>query len=83
MNRIQERTNNQIAALEAAGAQEVKHYNLVSNEGYTFTKDGIAYDLRHWLNFYGEAMDFWSVGGNGNETDSGTFEEAIAFIKEL
>lgn len=83
MSKIVERINNQIAALEAAGAQEVKPYTLINNEGYTFTKDGIKYDLRHWLNIYGAEVDFWSVGGNRTEKEAGTFEDAIEIIKEL
>lgn len=77
-------TDIRIAMLKTIiGIEEVKHYTLINNEGYTFTKHGKKYDLRHWRNVYGAEVDFWSVGGNGTERSCDTFDEAIKIIIEL
>lgn len=78
--------------LRNAGCENVDSYMLVNNYGYTFIKDGIKYDLRHWLNCYGADVNYWSL--DGHQIDSKdyvrldkstfkTFEEALEFIKTI
>ena len=79
--KIIEEMRNQEELLKEAGAQEVEHYTLINNDGYTFNKGGKKYDMRHWINMYGGDVDFWSIGGNGTERSCGTFQEAVEIIK--
>ena len=44
-----------------AGCTNVKYYALINNDGYTFVKNGVRYDVRHWLNCYGADVDYWSI----------------------
>lgn len=74
--------------LKNAGCENVDSYMLVNNYGYTFTKGDVKYDLRHWLNCYGEDVDYWDLGGhNTKEYVKGgifkNFEEALEFIKTI
>ena len=65
---------------------------LVNNYGYTFTKGDVKFDLRHWLNVYGEDVNYWSLDGHQIDTkdyvklDKSTFDafdEALEFIKTI
>lgn len=68
-------------ALKSIGCKDINRYDLVNNYGYTFTKDGVKYDLRHWLNCYGEAVDYWELSKVEKCFD--TFKDVIEFIKSL
>lgn len=79
-------------ALIKAGCENVKSYMLVNNYGYTFTKGDVKFDLRHWLNCYGEDVNYWSLDGHKIDTkdyvrlDKSTFDkfdEALEFIKTI
>lgn len=78
--------------LKNAGCENVESYMLVNNYGYTFAKGDVKFDLRHWLNCYGEDVNYWSLDGHKIGTkeyvklDKGTFrnfEEALEFIKTI
>lgn len=78
--------------LRNAGCENVESYMLVNNYGYTFTKGGLKFDLRHWLNCYGEDVNYFSLDARNPDTkeyvklDKGTFstiDEAIEFIKTI
>lgn len=78
--------------LKNAGCENVKSYMLINNYGYTFTKDNVKYDLRHWLNCYGADVNFWALDGtvingkNDKATGHGNFnnfDEALDYIKIL
>lgn len=73
--------NSKEKALEVVGCNNIESYNLVENCGYVFNKKNIKYDLRHWLNCYGEAVDFWELSKANKDFD--TFEEAVKYIKSL
>lgn len=73
--------NNKKMMLEAAGCKEVELYCLVENYGYTFVKGNTKYDLRRWVNCYGEAVDYWEL--SKVEKCFGTFEEVVEYIKSL
>mgnify|MGYP003305663904 CR=1 FL=1 len=68
-------------ALIEAGCENVKGYVLVNNYGFTFTKNGTKYDLRHWLNVYGADVDYWDISHVKGTFKS--FEEALEAIKKL
>ena len=59
-------TNEKIKALLVSieGVTNIKHYLLVNNEGYTFEYRGFKFDLRHWRNCYGVAMNNYSLMNN-------------------
>jgi len=67
--------------LQNTGAENVKHYTLINNSGYTFDKNGVHYDLRHWLNCYGADVDHYTLysAETGFKTFD-TFEQAIDYI---
>ena len=78
--------------LRNAGCENVDSYMLVNNYGYTFTKGDVKFDLRHWLNVYGEDVDYWSLDGHKIDTKDyvkldkstfDTFDEALEFIKTI
>lgn len=50
--------------LRQEGAENIRHYSLVSNSGFAFDLNGEHYDLRHWRNVYGCEVDYWSCCGN-------------------
>ena len=55
-------TNSEVEeALKVAGAENIEAYTLINNHGFTFTKKGAKYDLRHILNVYGAKCDFWEI----------------------
>ena len=72
------------------GAKSVKPYFLVNNAGYTFEKNGLKFDLRHFTNIYGAEVNYWGISAKKDgeqfvikeySKDFNTFEEAIDFIK--
>ena len=78
--------------LRNAGCENVESYMLVNNYGYTFTKGDVKFDLRHWLNCYGEDVNYWSLDGHKIGTKEyiklekatfRNFEEALEFIKTI
>lgn len=78
--------------LRNAGFENVNSYMLVNNYGYTFTKGDVKFDLRHWLNVYGEDVNYWSLDGHQIATKDyvkldkstfNTFDEALEFIKTI
>ena len=72
---------NQETALKSVGCKDIERYTLINNYGYSFIKDGVKYDLRNWLNCYGEAVDYWELSKVEKCFD--TFKEAVEFIKSL
>ncbi len=64
-----------------AGCENVRPYTLINNYGFTFTKNGTKYDLRHWQNVYGAEVDFWDISGLKGAFN--TFEAALEIIKDL
>ena len=50
-------------------AKNVKGYSLINNYGYNFDYKGVHYDYRHWLNFYGDDVDFWSLYPRNEELE--------------
>lgn len=72
---------NRELALEVVGCVNVNGYDLIENYGYTFIKDNVKYDLRHWLNCYGEAVDFWELSKVNKDFD--TFEEVIKYVRKM
>ena len=78
--------------LQELGFEEVKWYGLINNDGYTFKKNDIKYDLRHWVNCFGAEVNFWSLSGwvDGSrenvkldKSSFDTFDEALNFIKTI
>ena len=74
-------TNKQIEeSLKNVGAENIEAYTLINNHGVKFTKKGVKYDLRHWLNLYGTDVDFWKLSSSDkqkfkNDTLPGLLEE--------
>ena len=46
---------------------QVDSYQLVNNYGYHIDYKGHRFDLRHWLNVYGERFDYWDIWCNTNK----------------
>lgn len=51
------------------GCENIEHYTLVNNTGYTFTRTDIKYDVRHWRNCYGAELDIWNCMPLNEEYD--------------
>jgi hypothetical protein len=78
---------NEIAKLQTAGCVNVKGYSLCSNYGYTFSKDGVDYDLRYWENCYGVYGGGWRVDPNGkgfrgSPSFGDDFDGVVQWIKD-
>lgn len=77
---------NEIAKLQTAGCVNVKGYSLCSNYGYTFSKDGVDYDLRYWENCYGVYGGGWSIiaiDAPGSSPSFGDdFDGVVQWIKD-
>jgi hypothetical protein len=50
-------------------------YSLINNHGYHITHNGTRYDLRHWLNLYGESVNYWTI--HAKDTRSKMIQEDI------
>ena len=57
----------------AMGFKNFKWYSLINNYGYSFDYLDDHFDLRHWLNCYGENVDYWTIYTRelGNLTSEG------------
>lgn len=75
-----EKLKKQKEQLQNAGAENIKGYTLVNNSGYTFNKNGIYYDLRHWINCYGVEVDYYELSIRNSYKKFMTFEQAIDYI---
>jgi len=84
------------SALIGANCKNVHPYALINNYGYTFIKGGRTFDLRHWKNFYGERVNYWTIWITSEEISEkgfisyhlsqsrfNTFDEAVEYIKTL
>ena len=69
--------------LESIGATNISYYLLISNYGYRFDYKGKNYGLRYVANFYGMYLDEWWLDVGGKQEIFNTFEEAIAYLKEV
>ena len=65
-------------------------YQLVNNHGYYINYKGHRFDLRHWLNVYGERVDFWNMWSNTTDTTTTkrvdkdiTHEDLINLMEEI
>lgn len=67
--------------LEKVGAENVKFYCLVNNEGFTFLKNGLDFDARHILNTYGVGVDYFCLMSKNGSKDFDTFSKMIDFLK--
>jgi hypothetical protein len=66
--------------LKQADCELIEMYNLINNYGYHFEKNGKRYDLRHWLNCYGEEVDYYTLACVGTNKIFQTFDEAVEYI---
>lgn len=66
--------------LKQACCEFIEMYNLINNYGYHFEKNGKRYDLRHWLNCYGEEVDYYTLACVGTNKIFQTFDEAVEYI---
>lgn len=64
--------------LQNAGAENIKHYTLVNNDGYSFFKNEVVFDLRHW-----GSIDFWTISSVNGFLEFNTFEQAVDYIQSL
>lgn len=67
------------------GCEGISYYSLINNYGYDFTKNGVHYNIRHWLNCYGVEVDFWTLENyeNQNMSSFDTVENLIEAIKNI
>lgn len=49
--------------IERNNAKIIDTYNLVNNYGYKILFNNNEYDLRHYLNIYGQEVNYWEVSG--------------------
>ena len=52
---------NEKELLKNIGCEDIKYYALVNNDGLTFYKNNIKYDLRHVVNCYGADCDYYTL----------------------
>jgi hypothetical protein len=69
---------------------QVDIYQLVNNHGYYINYKGHRFDLRHWLNVYGQETDFWNMWSNTTSTfktkdvnENITHEDLINLMEEI
>ena len=73
--------------LKSVGCENIKWYALVNNDGYTFIKNGVKFDLRHILNVYEAECNYYTL--DSIEPDIklyksfDRFNDVIEFLKEM
>lgn len=67
---------------------QVETYQLVNNHGYYINYKGHRFDLRHFLNVYGQETDFWNMwvlgitGLKSKDVDRDTTHEDLINLME-